>query len=386
VSAESATPFVGSNGCGGGAGSPRARVPASRASAATPCSGWAWLCEPGEAFSITIRALLRFACPIRGPSCRLSPSRHMVRGWRSGKEAQIHSRSNPSRGHDGGGPTRGKGEQTMVRVGARNSPARRRAKRLLVRSAARPRRTYIWTELKRRAVARGFAPQDLERVHHYMSTHLKLEEPEYVTQLQKPDNHLPGLRAQPVYDSSEFAWTSRLVNDFETIRREVLEFSANLTLDAQSQGLTDRGRWSVLYFHKGGRRVEATTRACSRTSEIVDSAPGAGEAGQAYLSVLDSGTHIERHFGPTNIRLRCHLGVIVPDGARIRVGEEMCEWREGHCLVFDDSFEHEVWNDSGSERVVLIVDFWHPELTPAERWAITEARSIRFGLRDMLHA
>ncbi len=274
----------------------------------------------------------------------------------------------------------------MTRVAEGKPAARRRAKRLLVRSAARPRRKIIWTELKRRAAARGFAPQELERFYHYLSTHLKLEEPEYVEPLQKPPNHFPGLRAQPVYDPSEFAWIPRLVDDFENIRQEVLDFSATLTLDAQPQGLTDQGRWSVLYFYAGGRRVEATTRACRRTSEIVDSIPGAGEAGQTYLSVLRGGTHIKRHFGPTNTRLRCHLGIVVPEGPRIRIGEESYEWREGQCFIFDDSFDHEVWNESGSERVVLIIDSWHPDLTPAERWAINQARSIRYGLRDILHA
>jgi aspartyl/asparaginyl beta-hydroxylase (cupin superfamily) len=274
----------------------------------------------------------------------------------------------------------------MAQVAEVKSAARTRGKRVLVRSAARPRRKMIWTELKRRATAQGFAPQDLERFYHYLSVHLKLEAPEYVEPLQKPDNYFPGLNAQPVYDQSEFAWASRLVNDFETIRQELLDFSAKLTLDAQGQGLADRGHWSVLYFYRAGRQVEATTRACPQTSEIVGSIPGAGEAGQTLLSVLGGGTHIQRHFAPTNVRLRCHLGVIVPDGARIRIGEGKYQWREGQCLIFDDSFDHEVWNDSGDERVVLIMDFWHPDLTPAERWAIKEARSMQFGLRDILHA
>jgi aspartyl/asparaginyl beta-hydroxylase (cupin superfamily) len=274
----------------------------------------------------------------------------------------------------------------MTRVMLNQSAVRTRAKRIIVRSAARPRREVLWAELRRRAAAHGVAPHDLERFRHYLSTHLKLEEPEYTQPLQKPDNYFPGLRSQPVYDKSEFTWVPRLVSDFETIRQEVLDFSTSLTLDAQPQGLTDQGRWSVLYFYAGGRRVEATTRACPRTSGVIDSIPGAGKAGQTYLSVLRGGTHIKRHFGPTNTRLRCHLGIVVPDGARIRVGEEAYEWREGQCLIFDDSFDHEVWNDSANERVVLIIDFWHPDLTSAERWAINQARGIRFGLRDILHA
>jgi aspartyl/asparaginyl beta-hydroxylase (cupin superfamily) len=68
------------------------------------------------------------------------------------------------------------------------------------------------------------------------------------------------------------------------------------------------------------------------------------------------------HCGPTNARLRLHLGLVVPDGCSIRVGDEVRSWVEGRCLLFDDSFEHEVWNDADEERLVLIVDVWHPDL------------------------
>ena len=78
-------------------------------------------------------------------------------------------------------------------------------------------------------------------------------------------------------------------------------------------------------------------------------------------------THIESHRGPTNIRVRCHLGVKVPDGdCAIRVGEEVRRWREGKCLVFDDYFEHEAWNHTDEDRLVLIVDLWHPGLSATE--------------------
>lgn len=261
--------------------------------------------------------------------------------------------------------------------------AARLAKRILVRLAARPRRRLIWTQLLRRAAAQGFARRDLDRFYHYLSTHLNLEQPQFVSSLQQPSNYFPGLTAQPVHAASEFSWISSFIRDFETVRDELLDFSKKMTLDAQPQGLTDRGRWSVLYFYAGGRQVEETNRACPRTSELLRSVPGAGEAGLSYLSVLRGGTHIQRHFGSTNTKLRCHLGLIVPEGPRIRVGEEMLQWREGDCIVFDDSFDHEVWHDGDSERVVLIMDFWHPELTAAERWAINEARTLRFGLRDV---
>ncbi len=57
----------------------------------------------------------------------------------------------------------------------------------------------------------------------------------------------------------------------------------------------------------------------------------------------------------------------MPDGdCAIRVGEEVRRWQQGQCLVFDDYFEHEAWNRTGEDRIVLIVDLWHPGLTATE--------------------
>ena len=266
------------------------------------------------------------------------------------------------------------------------SNLRSRGRQVLVKSAARPRRALVWAHLRRRAAAQGFAERDLKRFYAYFSNHLKLQSSHFVDPLQQPSNYFPGLRSQPVYDEAEFSWTSSILRDFQDYKEELLAVSAASSLGDQPQNLTDRGRWSVLYFYAGGQRVGATYRACPRTSSFIDLVPGAGEAGQSYLSVLQGDTHIKRHFGPTNTRLRCHVGLIVPDGARIRIGEQTYAWGEGECLIFDDSFDHEVWNDSDHDRIVLIIDFWHPDLTPAETWAISEARRHRFGLRDILHS
>jgi aspartyl/asparaginyl beta-hydroxylase (cupin superfamily) len=78
-------------------------------------------------------------------------------------------------------------------------------------------------------------------------------------------------------------------------------------------------------------------------------------------------THIAPHRGPTNLRLRCHLAISAPAGdCAIRVGDETRRWHEGKCLVFDDFLVHEAWNHTDEDRVVLIVDLWHPELTATE--------------------
>ena len=76
------------------------------------------------------------------------------------------------------------------------------------------------------------------------------------------------------------------------------------------------------------------------------------------------GSHLKAHCGTTNRRLTLHLGVIVPEGPLMRVGNETRPWKEGKAVVFDDSFEHEVWHRGTEPRVVLYVSFWHPQLWP----------------------
>ena len=73
------------------------------------------------------------------------------------------------------------------------------------------------------------------------------------------------------------------------------------------------------------------------------------------------------HCGPTNARLTAHLGLVVPKGLTIRAAEETRGWEEGKCLVFDDSFEHEVKHEGDSERIVLMINFFHPDV-PEKEW------------------
>lgn len=82
---------------------------------------------------------------------------------------------------------------------------------------------------------------------------------------------------------------------------------------------------------------------------------------------MQPGVHVWPHCGPTNCRIRAHLGLVVPPGPKIRVADEEGKWTEGKFIIFDDSFEHEVWHEGESFRLVLIVDFWHPELTAHQK-------------------
>lgn len=251
-----------------------------------------------------------------------------------------------------------------------------------VYETAQKKRDRIFREIMAQASDRGYSVKDFERFFSYLSINLGLEDPAYVDGAQKPRNYLPGLEARPVHDTGQFSWAKELEGRFSELKEELLKCSALVSLGAHPQDLADRGMWSVLYFFGRDEQVKRIRAACPLVCEVLERIPGAGRAGNSYLSVLKAGTHIQKHFGPTNARLRCHFALKVPDGARIRIGDSNYEWSEGKCLIFDDSYEHEVWNDAKSERVVLIVDFWHPAMSEAECWALHKARRLHQGLRD----
>lgn len=92
--------------------------------------------------------------------------------------------------------------------------------------------------------------------------------------------------------------------------------------------------------------------------------------GYSFFSTLSPKSSIAAHSGPMNFRLRVHLPLHVPSASTecgIRVGPTTRSWCEGKALVLDDSYEHEVWNESDSKRVILLVDLWHPDVTMQER-------------------
>jgi aspartyl/asparaginyl beta-hydroxylase (cupin superfamily) len=108
---------------------------------------------------------------------------------------------------------------------------------------------------------------------------------------------------------------------------------------------------------------------CPRTWEAVQAAPlpWIANSPTVMFSLLRAGARIAPHTGIHNARLICHLPLIVPPGCGFRVGNEVRQWEEGKLLIFDDTIEHEAWNESAEDRVVLIFDIWRPELSEQER-------------------
>lgn len=236
------------------------------------------------------------------------------------------------------------------------------------------------------------AGPELDRMKEY----LQVWAGERPQRAQDPSLHphyplFPGLRHRPFHDPGDFPAARILEDNFETIRDEARGLDESVELDYTLAVTMHRSwkrpwtllapkagprSWTVYVFHHMGVEVESIARRCPRTLAIVDSLPGACREhtwGDFVFSAMSPGTHLRRHCSTDNLRVRIHLGVVIPEGCEIEVKDERRPWREGKCLVFEDSFEHEVWNRSAHRRIVLIADVWHPDLTDIEIRALTAA-------------
>ena len=128
--------------------------------------------------------------------------------------------------------------------------------------------------------------------------------------------------------------------------------------------------WSVYSLWLDGESLPDNQRRCPKTTAALASLPMCdipGYAPGAYFSVLKPHTHLPAHTGTTNTRSIVHLPLVIPDACRFRVGSQTRPWQKGKAWVFDDTIDHEAWNDSDQIRIVLIFDIWNPLLTAAER-------------------
>src|SRR5262249_49486050 len=103
-----------------------------------------------------------------------------------------------------------------------------------------------------------------------------------------------------------------------------------------------QGGWNVFYFRWSGRDVKRGQVLCPQTARILASLPD--YANDALFSALNPGVQVRPHCGPTNVTVKLHLGLIIPEHCGLRVGTQTRSWQEGRCLSFDDSVEHEAWN------------------------------------------
>lgn len=235
-----------------------------------------------------------------------------------------------------------------------------------------------------------YGRSELERVEQCLAIYLGEQPANLPDPRQKPKFlYFPGVPSEPYYGVERFPWQARLQAATEVIREELLavlaenqplepflgEQSADELKGHLRSSRSQPAAWDAYFFYRHGTRYDDNCARCPQTSALLDSLPLVrirDHAPETLFSVLRPGTHILPHRGVTNTRLVTHLPLIVPPDCAINVGGELHEWKEGQCVTFDDTFEHEAWNRSDRTRVVMILDSWNPDLTEVERLAVTD--------------
>ncbi len=246
------------------------------------------------------------------------------------------------------------------------------------------------SDFERRASEARGTPPDVSRVRGaiWIQTH---DGPiAYRTPDQQPSLfYMPDLPAMPVTPRERLPWASAIEAKTAEVREEYLAAVAMGTAHAPYvdanirvpiwRELAGNLDWSSLHLYKVTEetpfaRLFPKTLAALEAADIVRVE---GRPVELFFSRLRPGAHIPPHFGASNNRITIHLPLLVPGDSEIRIGTMRHTWREGELFAFDDSFEHEAWNRAAEDRVVLIFEAHHPDLSAAERAAIEHAIGYR---------
>ena len=229
-----------------------------------------------------------------------------------------------------------------------------------------------------------YSQPELERVEEFVGTFLGERPFRFPVPGQQPElGYFPGLTPRPFFDDQ--SWMKPLEAHAPGIREELCtrlaeqrgfqpyfaEGDAAFRKARFGEGLKDAQDWTVAMLSFGGVRQESAALFPRTMAAFDDCFPGHGtgthEISYAALSAIKPGSHVPPHYGLCNFKLTGHLGLIVPDGrCEIRVGTEVRSWAEGKAMAFDDTYEHEVWQEASGLRVVLLFWVWHPDLTAVE--------------------
>src|SRR5437899_1907398 len=178
----------------------------------------------------------------------------------------------------------------------------------------------------------------------------------------------------PFLDPAALPWVPLLEDNWKAIRAEldeVLTYREELPnfqdISTDQESITDDDRWKTFFFYGYGFKSDTNCARCPETARLLEQVPGMTTA---FFSILSPHKHIPDHRGPDKGVLRYHLAPLIPEpreACRIRVGDQYANWEEGKSLLFDDSYEHEAWNDSDGIRVVLFMDVVRPLKPPIKQ-------------------
>jgi aspartyl/asparaginyl beta-hydroxylase (cupin superfamily) len=171
----------------------------------------------------------------------------------------------------------------------------------------------------------------------------------------------------PVLDNKHFPFLDSFTENWESIRAEAIEIlkhreaiPAFQEVSPDQKKISKGTNWRTFILFGFGKKLEKNCNRAPFTTRLLERVP---DLQTAWFSILSPGYHIPAHRGVTKGIIRAHLGLIIPKDAekcRLRVGHTINVWHPGQIFVFDDTFEHEVWNDTDEERVILLFDFDRP--------------------------
>ncbi|MDB5984955.1 MAG: aspartyl/asparaginyl beta-hydroxylase-like dioxygenase [Nevskia sp.] len=234
---------------------------------------------------------------------------------------------------------------------------------------------------------RRYGSAAMQRVEACLAIYLGERRADYPDPRQRPNFlYFPSLPCGPYLPRTLFPW----VDDFEmrtpAIVAELLSlipqadtreavFGTDDLERANLRGELGRPSWEGYYFYRHGVINERNCANCPETMQALKLSPLVqirDHGPEVLFSLFSPDTHLLPHRGVTNARVVAHLPLIIPENCALRVGGEEHRWSAGHCVFFDDTYEHEAWNRSRELRAVLIFDLWNPYLTEIERHAVTD--------------
>jgi len=186
-----------------------------------------------------------------------------------------------------------------------------------------------------------------------------------------------------IYETRHFPWAAEIEREWSLVRKEldaVMVFRDQMPsfqdILKEVRMIQSDNNWKTYFLAGISMNCSENAQRCPETMRLLGKIPGMTTA---FFSILSPGKHIPAHRGAWNGILRLHLGLLVPeprDRVKIRVGNDFYSWREGEAFIFDDTFNHEVWNDTSGYRVVLFVDFARPLKQP---WRFINERMLKWG-------
>lgn len=201
--------------------------------------------------------------------------------------------------------------------------------------------------------------------------------------------YFPGLQSNPFWSKDTFNTVNYLEKNYEIIKEEYIKAEENTEILLENdykfsdhEKSLHKGDWEWYSYISKGSKTTSFPKHFPKTSAILDKIPDIVmnlPFSYCFFSKLSPGSHISPHYGPCNIRLRVHLGLDIPEGCFIKVAETEKKWENGKCLVFDDTYLHEVKNENtNKKRTILLLDIWHPDIKLEERQAIEDMFKVAY--------